>query len=80
MIRFQMKRARTRYVICIKNEDYPASLREGKLYAVAPDRLAAGVGFRRIVDESGEDYLYPEEYFVDVKLPPGKSTPTAWSS
>lgn len=63
------KRARTQYVVCVKNEDYPASLELRKLYPVIPDRAAARVGFRRIIDESGEDYLYPESYFVDIKLP-----------
>ena len=57
------------YVVCIKNEDYPASLELLKLYLVLPDRAAEKVGLRRIIDESGEDYLYPEDYFVDIKLP-----------
>jgi hypothetical protein len=63
------KRARTPYVVCIKNEDYPASLELRKLYPVVPDRAAARAGLRRIIDESGEDYLYPESYFIDIKLP-----------
>lgn len=63
------KMARTQYVVCIKNEDYPASLELRKLYSVIPDRSAATAGLRRIVDESGEDYLYPEDYFIDIKLP-----------
>lgn len=63
------KRARTQYVVCIKNEDYSASLELRKLYPVVPDRVAARVGLRRIIDESGEDYLYPESYFIDIKLP-----------
>ena len=63
------KRARTQYVVCVKNQDYPASLEVRKLYPVVPDRAAARVGLRRIVDESGEDYLYPESYFIDIKLP-----------
>jgi len=63
------KRARTQYVVCVKNEDYPASLELRKIYAVIADRSAAEAGLRRIVDESGEDYLYPEHYFIDIKLP-----------
>ena len=63
------KRARTQYVVCVKNEDYPASLELLKLYPVLPDRAAEKAGLRRIIDESGEDYLYPEDYFVDIKLP-----------
>jgi hypothetical protein len=63
------KKIRTQYAVCVKNENYPASLELRKLYAVIPDRSAARVGLRRIVDESGEDYLYPADYFVDIKLP-----------
>jgi hypothetical protein len=63
------KRARVQYVVCVKNEDYPASLELRKLYPVLPDRAAEKAGMRRIVDESGEDYLYPQNYFVDIKLP-----------
>ena len=63
------KRARTLYVVCIRNDDYSASLELRKLYPVVPDRAAARLGLRRIIDESGEDYLYPESYFIDIKLP-----------
>lgn len=63
------KRARTQYVVCIRNDDYSASLELRKLYPVVPDRAAARLGLRRIIDESGEDYLYPESYFIDIKLP-----------
>jgi hypothetical protein len=63
------KRGKMQYVVCIKNEDYPASLELLKLYPVLPDRAAEKTGLRRIIDESGEDYLYPEDYFVDIKLP-----------
>jgi hypothetical protein len=62
-------RAETQFAICIKNKGYPASLELRKLYPVIPDASAAAHGQVRIVDESGEDYLYPEEYFVLVKLP-----------
>jgi len=63
------KRGKTQYVVCVKNEDYPASLELRKLYPVLPDRAAEKAGMRRIIDESGEDYLYPQDYFVDIKLP-----------
>jgi hypothetical protein len=56
------------FVICVKNADYPASLELRKLYPVIPDVSARTKHFLRIVDESGEDYLYPETYFVAVKL------------
>jgi hypothetical protein len=56
-------------VICIRNKDYPASLELRKLYQVVPDEQAARHRRIRVIDESGEDYLYPEEYFVAVELP-----------
>jgi len=63
------KRGKVQYVVCIKNEDFPASLELRKLYPVLSDRAAEKTGMRRIIDESGEDYLYPQDYFVDIKLP-----------
>ena len=60
-----------RFVICIRNDDYPASLETRKIYEVLSDPGARKHGQIRIVDESGEDYLYPEDYFVAVKLPKG---------
>ncbi len=56
-------------VICVKNEDYPASLEKRKIYEAIPDPDAAKYNQVRVIDESGEDYLYPEEYFVPVTLP-----------
>lgn len=67
--RVNKKTVRRQYVVCVKNEEYAASLELRKLYAVVPDRSAAKLGLRRIIDESGEDYLYPRDYFVDIKLP-----------
>jgi len=57
------------YVVCVRNDDYPASLELRKLYPVLEDQFAARHGMIRVVDESGEDYLYPEEFFVRVELP-----------
>jgi hypothetical protein len=57
------------FAICINNEGYHASLELRKLYQVVPDALASKHGQIRIVDESGEDYLYPENFFVPVNLP-----------
>jgi len=59
----------TTYVLCIKNENYPASLEFGKVYRVIEDEKAGRNKMLRIIDESGEDYLYPENYFVAIKLP-----------
>ena len=50
-------------VVCIRNAGYEASLERGKRYRQLPDAEAAGYGQVRVVDESGEDYLYPEHYF-----------------
>ena len=58
-----------RFVICVHNDGNPASLEVRKLYQVIPDEKAAKRHLLRVVDESGEDYLYPEDYFVAVKLP-----------
>jgi hypothetical protein len=64
-----MKRTEPRFVVCIKNKGYAASLELRKLYQVVADDAAAKLGQIRVIDESGEDYLYPEEYFVPVNLP-----------
>ncbi len=58
-----------RYAICIENAEYPASLEILKLYRVLPDPQAEQDGDVRVIDESGEDYLFPANYFVQVELP-----------
>lgn len=58
-----------RYLICIRNDDYPASLEVRKVYRTIADAEAASHGLVRVIDESGEDYLYPEDYFVTIELP-----------
>ena len=58
-----------RFAICVQNEGYPASLELWKVYRVLPDKKAAEHQLVRIVDESGEDYLYPKKAFVEVALP-----------
>jgi hypothetical protein len=57
------------FAICIRNDDYPASLEVWKVYRVLPDLRAEEHGMLRVIDESGEDYLYPESYFVPIQLP-----------
>ncbi len=59
----------THFVVCIDNRDYPASLELHKIYRVLPDEDAAEDGDIRVVDESGEDYLYPADRFAEVELP-----------
>ncbi len=58
-----------RFAICVQNEGYPASLELWKVYRVLPDDKAAKHQLVRIVDESGEDYLYDQSWFVPIKLP-----------
>ena len=60
--------AEERFVLCIKNEDCE-DLELRKIYRLLPDAKAGHEGYLRIVDDSGEDYLYPDAYFVSVRLP-----------
>ena len=57
------------FAICVQNEGYPASLELWKVYHVLPDEKAAKHQLIRVVDESGEDYLYDQSWFVPIKLP-----------
>ena len=57
------------FVVCINNIDYPASLELHKIYRVLIDEDATMEGDIRIIDESGEDYLYPSSYFVPIQVP-----------
>lgn len=59
----------TQLAVCIRNDGYPVSLERLKLYQVLPDPEAAKHNQFRVVDESGEDYLYPADYFIVVRLP-----------
>jgi hypothetical protein len=56
-------------VVCIDNDGYPASLEKRKIYVVLRDAVAEKHGLLRIVDESGEDYLYPRAFFRSIALP-----------
>ncbi|MBN2450439.1 MAG: hypothetical protein JXR77_08615 [Lentisphaeria bacterium] len=58
----------TRFVLCIETRDC-GDLERGKVYRALPDASAAADAYVRVVDESGEDYLYPESYFVPVEVP-----------
>ena len=60
----------SKYAVCIKNDNYAASLELRKLYQIMPDKSSNGRGLIRIIDESGESYLYRAEYFLPVKLSP----------
>jgi hypothetical protein len=65
----QQKDSALMFAVCIDNSEYPASLELHKVYQILPDEDAAIDGDIRVIDESGEDYLYPAEYFILVKLP-----------
>ena len=57
------------FVVCLQNKGYEVSLEPRKLYQVLPDPDAARHGQLRVIDESGEDYLYPKSYFATIELP-----------
>ena len=63
------RRLPPRFVVCVENSAYPASLELHKIYRVLADGAAAADGDLRVVDESGEDYLYPAEWFAVVEVP-----------
>ncbi len=58
-----------KFAVCVNNDGYPASLELHKIYRVLPDEGVQADADLRIVDESGEDYLYPAERFVLLELP-----------
>ncbi len=58
-----------KFVVCLKNTDYPASLELHKIYQVTADEKIEANGEIRVVDESGEDYIYPADWFVALEVP-----------
>lgn len=68
-VRMAQQWSKLHFVVCIKNDDYSASLEPRKIYQVIADTEAADHQLLRIIDESGEDYPYPAEYFVPIELP-----------
>ena len=58
-----------KFVICINNSDYPSSLELLKVYKLVPDEKALLMGFLRIVDETGEDYLFSKDHFAAIEIP-----------
>jgi hypothetical protein len=58
-----------RYGVCVENRGHAAALEVRKLYRLVEDPLAAARGLIRVIDESGEDYLYPEAYFELIEVP-----------
>ena len=57
------------FVVCLKNNGYEASLEPRKIYQVLPDKDAEGHKMIRVIDESGEDYLFPASLFSPISLP-----------
>lgn len=68
-----MTQETTEYVVCVRNEDYRASLELRKIYEVRPDADASSHGLIRVIDESGEDYLFPKDFFMPIKVPEAMS-------
>lgn len=64
-----MTDSETQYVVCIDNAEYPSSLEARKIYVQLPDPQAEQDGLIRVIDESGEDYLYAREFFVPIAVP-----------
>jgi hypothetical protein len=64
-----------RLVVCINNDGYPAALEKRKIYILLRDPAAEKRGLLRIIDESGDDYLYPKLYFRSLALPQSVTPP-----
>ncbi|MCD9189421.1 MAG: hypothetical protein LUM44_23620 [Pyrinomonadaceae bacterium] len=59
-----------KFVVCLSNEGFLASLEIGKLYQIIPDEAAEKLGGLRVIDEDGEDYFYDAEMFCPLQVPP----------
>ena len=57
------------YVLCVHNEGYEASLETRKIYRCLVDPAASNRGLVRVIDESGDDYLFPDAFFVPIRIP-----------
>jgi hypothetical protein len=60
---------RRRFVVCVRNDGYEASLEQNKIYVALPDADAERHGQVRVIDESGEDYLFSAERFIAIEVP-----------
>jgi len=61
--------SKQKFVVCIDNTGYPASLELYKIYRNVPDKQVESGGDIRIIDESGEDYIYPKSFFIPIEIP-----------
>ncbi|MGQ0667234.1 MAG: hypothetical protein ACT4O4_09385 [Nitrospiraceae bacterium] len=66
----KLKRAASRFLICVENKGYKVSLEKRKIYVALLDAMAAKHGQVRVIDESGEDYLYPKSLFSPITISP----------
>jgi hypothetical protein len=57
------------FAVCVRNDEHEESLELRKIYEVLEDVVAAKHNMIRVIDEEGEDYLYPEEWFLPIELP-----------
>jgi hypothetical protein len=64
-----MSETKSRFYLCVRNEGYAASLQVRTVYSGMSDPEAESHGMLRIVDESGEDYLFPATFFVPIEVP-----------
>lgn len=64
-----MRSTTRKFVVCLKNKGYEASLEPRKIYQALPDPVAEKHQQLRVIDESGEDYLYPKSFFAPLDLP-----------
>ena len=64
----EVENTNSRFAICIKNAEYPDDLHIRTVYQILPDESAAKSDYIRVIDETGEDYLYPKDYFVLVEV------------
>jgi hypothetical protein len=60
---------RSQFVVCVRNEGYEVSLERNKIYRIVPDSAAERDGDLRVIDESGEDYLFSADRFVAIEVP-----------
>ena len=64
-----MNMPKRQFAVCVDNTDYKASLIVRKIYEILPDEAAAKDDFLRVIDESGEDYLFHRSQFILVEFP-----------
>ena len=65
----KLKRAASQFLICVENKGYGVSLEKRKIYIALSDSMALKHGQVRVIDESGEDYLYPKSFFLPITIP-----------